>query len=436
MTFEKSISGFVERSRFDNLSDRVVHEVKRRIIDSVGVALASVNSPPAKSARKFLGHYPGTSLLIGGGRASPDIASFYNTLLIRYLDFNDTYLSREPLHPSDMIGALLAVGSSRNISCRDLILSIAVGYEVGTRLCDAASLRSKGYDHTNYLEIATAAALSKLLCFDAEKTVNAISMALVPNVALRQSRVGRLSMWKAGAAANSSRNAAFAALATESGFTAPAEPISGKLAFRNIVCSDLDISSFRAMGRPKSILHTYIKKYPVEYHAQSAVDLSLAIRRRLKGEFPDSVVVETYEAGKSILADDQKWHPRNRETADHSLPFIVAATLLKGDFWLGTYGLAEKGSLEKLMKRVTVVEREDYTSVYAGTLPTRIVASHHGAEFAEELQVPKGHWKNPLTDEEVENKFMKLTGRRKLLDSLWNIEKRKVAEVVQSTEQN
>ena len=166
MTFESSISEFVERSEFDDMSDEVLHEVKRRIIDSIGVALSSRHSPPARATRKFLPNYPGSSLLIGGGRASPDIASFYNTLLIRYLDFNDTYLSLEPLHPSDMIGALLSVGSKAGSSCRDMMLSIAVGYEVGARLCDAASLRSKGYDHVNYLEIATAAALSKLLHFD------------------------------------------------------------------------------------------------------------------------------------------------------------------------------------------------------------------------------------------------------------------------------
>lgn len=434
MTFEESISDFVVRAKFDDLSPEVVHEVKRRVIDSIGVSLASKSSPPARAARSFLRHYPGKAALIGGGSASPDAASFYNTLLIRYLDFNDTYLSREPLHPSDMIGALLAVGSVQGSSCSDLILSVAVGYEIGTRLCDTASLRSKGYDHVNYLEIATAAALSKMLHFDAMHTVNAISMAIVPNVALRESRVGELSMWKAGAAANSSRNAAFAAIATKVGFTAPSKPISGTLAFRNIICPDLDEKKFGRISRPESILRTYIKKFPVEYHAQSAVDMALRLGRRLGKSKPDSVVIETYEAGRSILADREKWHPRTRETADHSLPFVVSAALSTGDFWLGTYSLVGNQALEEMMSRVEVVEREDYTRQYADTLPTRITVKSSAGEMAEEMAVPKGHWKNPLSDEELESKFARLTRKRKLLDRLWNIEKTGVAQLVKSTE--
>jgi len=82
--------------------------------------------------------------VIGGDKASPDLASFYNTLLIRYMDFNDTYLSKEPLHPSDMLGALISLGSLLRRKGRDLILAAAVGYEAGVRLCDSTSLRIKG----------------------------------------------------------------------------------------------------------------------------------------------------------------------------------------------------------------------------------------------------------------------------------------------------
>lgn len=435
MTIEESISRFVENTGFSDLSEKVIHEAKRRVIDSIGVALASMNSPPARAARKMIPHFRGNAMLIGGGTASPDAAAFYNTLLIRYLDFNDTYLSREPLHPSDMIGALLAVGSMEGSSCKDLILSIAVGYEIGTRLCDAASLRSKGYDHVNYLEIATAAALSKMLHFNRTQTVNAISMSLVPNVALRESRVGDLSMWKAGAAADASRNSAFAAIATKKGFTSPSRPISGQLGFIRIVCSDLDITHFNRMGKPKGILRTYIKKYPVEYHAQSAVDMSISLSRRIGDRKVQGVVVETYEAGRTILADAEKWHPRNRETADHSLPFTVSAALQEGDFWLGTYSNVGKRGMDDAMSKVRVVEREDYTKQYAETLPTRIVVTAGGEEFQEEMSVPKGHWKNPLTDDELESKFMRLSNRRKLIDALWDIEGMKVSQLVKSTKQ-
>jgi Uncharacterized protein involved in propionate catabolism len=147
-----------------------------------------------------------------------------------------------------------------------------------------------------------AAALSKLLDFDEKQTINAISIAVVPHVALRQPRVGDLTMWKAGAAANSGRNSAFAALATLYGFTSPTEPLSGKMGFKNIVAPDMDFSKLEG-NRVDGIMRTYIKKYPVEYHAMAAVEASLKLVNDLDINNIDSIEVYTYEAAVSILAD-------------------------------------------------------------------------------------------------------------------------------------
>ncbi len=430
MNVEEEIASFVFNLGFDDLEEKVIHEVKRRIIDSVGVAIASIESPPAEAFRRTLGLYRGDARLIGGGSASADAASFYNSLLIRYLDFNDTYLSREPLHPSDMIGALLSVGSLFRSDYKSLFSAIAAGYEVGVRFCDAASPRKHGLDHVNFLQIGMAAALSKLLNLDEKQTVNVISISTVPHVALRESRVGGLSMWKAGAAANASRNATFAALVTMNGFTAPATPISGKLGMRNVLLPELDVSLLRGITRADAILRTYIKKYPVEYHAQAAVDAALKIHSRLEGASISRVEVETYEAGKSILADPEKWAPANRETADHSLPFIVAAALSTGRFWLDTYSLVGDAGVRELMNKVEVVERRDFTESYPGLLKTRIVAHAANGIHQEEIDVPRGHYRNPMTDAEVDEKFLKLTGDRKLLEKLHGSENLGVDELV------
>lgn len=406
------------------VDDKVYAEAKRRVLDSVAIALASRDSPPAKIIESMSDLYPGNTPTLGNFSTTPDFASFYNTLLIRYLDFNDTYLGLEPLHPSDMIGGLLAV--SPEVKGEDVIRSIAVGYDVGVNLCDTTSLRKKGYDHVNFLEIATASALSNLLRLDRNKVKNAISLSIIPHVALRETRSGKLSMWKAGAAAEAVRNAVFVTLLAKSGFTAPELPFSGVFGFSSIVARDMDLSKFRPDGR--GILRTMIKKYPVEYHAQAAVEAAAGLEYH--GEIR-KVLVETYEAGKTILADSrEKWRPQNKETADHSLPFIVAVSLIRKDFWLDSYSLIGEPTLEKLMDLIEVVERDDYTSVYPKELPTKITVITDKGEFSKEVKIPRGHYANPMSDEELEKKASRLGLSKKQIELIKNFDTIKVREFV------
>ncbi|BCS92293.1 hypothetical protein L3N51_01229 [Metallosphaera sp. J1] len=426
MELAELFSEFATSTSFSDLSDRAVHEAKRRMLDSLAVAHASISSPPAEVTRKVIPYFQGQGLLLGGGTSSPDMAAFYNTLLIRYLDFNDTYLSLEPLHPSDMIGGLLAVNP--RLSGKELIRAIVLGYEISTRLCDSTSLRKKGYDHVNFLQVGSAVALGVALGLNKEQLQNAISITLVPHVALRETRSGSLSMWKAGATAEAVRNSVFAVLLAKSGFTGPSTPFSGKMGFKNVIAPDMSDEPFKNLGTGK-ILETYIKKYPVEYHAQAAVEAGLRLRSQLRGEI-SKITVETYEAGRTILADEGKWDPKNKETADHSLPFIVAVTLLTGEFWLDAYDLIGDPKVTELMRKIEVVENEKYTKVYPSELPTAIVVKTTQGIFSEEVRIPRGHYKNPMSDEEVEEKAKKLGLSKDVANKIWNLEKMEVKDIV------
>jgi len=427
MELINKISEYVVSS--DDFSDKLLHEAKRRLLDSIAVGLSSLDSPPAKIVREMSNLFPGNSLMLGGGGATPDFASFYNTLLIRYLDFNDTYLSKEPLHPSDLIGGLLAVGSMFNVSGEDLLKSIVVGYEIGVRLCDSTSLRKKGYDHVNFLQLGSASALSKLLNLDYEKTKNALSLTLIPHIALRETRSGKLSMWKAGATAEAVRNSVFATLLAKNGFTGPDKPFSGVFGFINVIAKDMDLTPFENI-KSESILRTFIKKYPVEYHAEATVEAGINLQ--YEGEIK-KVVVETYEAGKTILADtDDKWNPTNKETADHSLPFITAVSLLTKKFWLDSYNLIGDPKVVELMKKIEVVEREDYTAVYPKELPTRVVVITDKGTYEKEIRVPRGHPSNPMSDEEIEEKARLLGLSDKQIKLVWEIDNMKVRDFVRS----
>src|SRR5207237_7584565 len=120
-------------------------------IDSLGCALGAWKAEPCRIARTVAAAYRATSsgatLLGMTHRTPPDWAAFANGCLVRYLDYNDTYLSKEPAHPSDNIPAALAVAEAWGASGKDFITAIVIAYEIQCRLCDASSVRARGWDH-------------------------------------------------------------------------------------------------------------------------------------------------------------------------------------------------------------------------------------------------------------------------------------------------
>src|SRR5207248_10350388 len=247
--------------RYEDLPGPVVHEVKRRFIDSFATAVGAMDADAyaiAKRCALRVQANPGASLL-GGGRSSPEWATFVNGLLIRYLDYNDTYLSLEPAHPSDNLAAVLAAGETAGSGGRELITAAVLAYEIQCRLCDAASLRKHGYDHVTYGAISAAAAACKLLRLDATKITHAIGLAGVANTALRQTRAGELSMWKGCAFANAARNGVFAALLAAEGLTGPAPIFEGDLGFMKLLTGPFTLAPLGGGGRHFMMTQTYIK---------------------------------------------------------------------------------------------------------------------------------------------------------------------------------
>src|SRR5438132_2703887 len=238
--------------RFEDLPAPEVHEANRRFIDSFGTAVGAMDADAyaiAKRCALRVQGQPGAGML-GGGRTSAEWATFVNGLLIRYLDYNDTYLSLEPAHPSDNLAPVLSVGESAGAGGRELITAAVLAYEIQCRLCDAASLRKHGWDHVTYGAISSAAAACKLLRLDPVRTTHAIGMAGVANTALRQTRSGELSMWKGCAFANAARNRVFAALLAAEGMTGPAPIFEGEVGIMKLLTGRFEMPALGGDGRP------------------------------------------------------------------------------------------------------------------------------------------------------------------------------------------
>jgi 2-methylcitrate dehydratase len=421
------LAAYALATRPGDVPRETVHEVERRLLDAVGVAVAGFDEAAPVAARAVAladGRDDGAVVWGTGRRAGADVAGFANATAVRCLDYNDTYLSREPLHPSDAIPPLLALAEAERRSGADLVAAIAVAYEVAVRLCDAGSLRAHGWDHVNHLAAGIACGASRLLSLDEERTRHAIALTVVAHAAMRQTRAGELSMWKGVAAAEAGRNAIFAARLARAGMTGPAEPFEGETGYvRQLLGGALDVDALSPLERhdpPRAILQTYVKRWPVEYHAQSAVDAALQLRAELGERAVEdlaSVRIETFDASYQIIAKDrEKWDPKTRETADHSLQYIVLAALLDGEVTLRTFEPArfrDPGTLSLLRTAVTVEENDELSAGYPDGIPNRItVRTHDGRELAREVRYPSGHAQNPMTEDEVSAKFRANVGGR------------------------
>jgi 2-methylcitrate dehydratase len=405
---------------YDRLPSETVHEVKRRILDSVGVATAGLDEPAAAAARAYAGSMReagGATIWGSPDRSDVEAAGFANGVAVRCLDFNDTYLSKEPLHPSDAIPALLALAERDGRTARELIAAIALSYEVSVTLCDAGSLRAHGWDHVNYLAIGVACGAGALLGLPAERIEHAVAITAVANAAMRETRAGELSMWKGAAAAHAARNAVVAARLAREGMTGPDRPFEGEMGFvRQLLggeaFDDRVLWRFEAEAPPTRILDTHVKYWPVEYHAQSAVDAALGFPADFASE-PDairSIEIETFDAAYQIIAKDpEKWDPKTRETADHSLPYVVVAALLDGEVTPRTFDLErirEPRTLDILRNRVSVRENLVLTAGYPEGTPNRVtVTTTSGDRRVRTVTHPRGHAKNPMSDEELVAKY-------------------------------
>ena len=435
--------------RYGDLGDAVVHEVKRRMLDSLGCAIGAWNAPPCRVARRIAQTVKvpqGATLWGTAHKTLPDFASFANGGLVRYLDFNDTYLSKEPAHPSDNIAAIVAVGEAIHASGKQVIEAIALAYEIQCRFCDAAALRPRGWDHVTYGSFSSAIGAAKLMKLSKVKTVHAISLAGIANVALRQTRVGDLSMWKACAFSNAARNGVFAAELAQLGMTGPSPIFEGERGFMKLVSGPFDLAALGGeTGQPSEIgrfkiLDTYIKHYPVEYHAQTAVEAAMALRNELleaEGaraiDRVTDVEIGSYDVAIEIIGrDPEKWQPTTRETADHSFPYCVAAALLDGRMTLQSFGpkRLHDPAVRDLMKKIRIVQQPEFVGCYPKIMPTRItVKTKTDKTYMSQVDVPVGHPGNPMSDQDLEAKLCRLAAGRlnrrridRLIEFVWKLD--------------
>lgn len=439
-TLVDRLSDYAQAMRFEDLPADVVRQAKRLVIDTLGCALGGYDSAPARIARDIAGTVsadPGAAIIGSGARSSADLATFANGVMIRFLDFNDGYTSNgESGHPSDSLAAALTVAELMKRDGRELITAAVLAYEVFCRICDPVDLKPLGYDHVTIGCMASTAAAARLLGLNGQALRHAFNLAIAPNNALYQTRIGNVSMWKGCAFANASRNAVFAALLASRGMTGPSPVFEGVGGyFKAVTRRPFALDALGGREHPYRIMQCLMKRFPLGQYSQTVAEAALEVRRAVRSiDAIADVHVETLATAITLMAGDpQKWTPETRETADHSMPYTVAVCLMHGD--IGEEHFAEASfrdpRLLALTRRVRVSEWDEANRRMPEAMLCRVTVTTTGGDrHVSTVEYHRGHWKNPLTDAELETKFRRLARRvladsaiDRLLDHLWRLEK-------------
>lgn len=432
----ETLASYAAAIGYSDLTPDAVQQTKRRLIDSLGCAMGGYHSEPSEIARRLAGMYTSSlpARLLGSGQTtSPDMAAFANTVMVRYLDCNDTYTQLGSGHPSDMIPAVLALAEPRHASGQAVMLAIVMAYEMFGAFADRIPIREKGWDQGTFAVVGSAVGAGKILGLTREQMAHAISLAITPNIPTRQTRAGELSMWKGCATAAAARNGVFAALLAAEGMTGPYEPFEGHHGVWEQVTGPFHLESLGGAGKPFTVETANLKFFPAEYHSQAPLWSALEIRKKVEPDDIDAINVQTYWLAYSeIGSEPQKWDPQTRETADHSLAYLLAVALQDGDITPASFTLERirDPKLRPLMNRISIRENPEFTRQYPEALRSEIeVVTRAGTRFVEQVSYPKGHRHNPMSDAEVEDKFLRLCQGvltpeqcRTALQTLWHLE--------------
>jgi 2-methylcitrate dehydratase len=436
--------------KYEDLPDDIVRIAKRTILDTFGCAFGGYTAGPSQIAIKLASDVNakrGATVLCNGIKTSPDLAAFANGVMIRYLDFNDAFVSltHGAGHPSDTIAALLAAAEMTERSGRDLITATVLSYEIFCKIADTFDYLGSGVDHSTITGFAAIVGVSSLMGLSREQMVHAIGITVGGNTAVRQGRADTLSNWKAFAAADASRKAIFSAQLAQSGMTGPSNVFEGRLGFFNLI-SHKPVAPLQ-LGEPYGIRRAFTKRFPLGQFSQTVAQAGVEARQFVRN--PDDIQEINIWVSRSaikIMADSpDKWRPQTHETADHSIPYAAGLVLMYGriepEYYEDPY-LHDHRLLELVSRVKCMPSDEADRSEHEFNLCELEIVQKSGERKTVRVEYHRGHFKNPMTDAEMEEKFRSMAQKHLsadrvdgLLRQLWALESMpKVSELIAATQ--
>jgi 2-methylcitrate dehydratase len=432
------LAAYAHGLRFTEIDPATVERVKVHVIDTIGCGIGAFDERPVRVCRGLALAVAGDATVIGTDRRSTlDLAAFANGAAFRYLDFNDTYVGRFAVHPSDLIAACLAVAEAERAGAQELITAIVIAYEVNCRLVDALDSASRGWDTTVASLPAVALAAGKLMRLDPERLTQAVNLSLNDHIPLAQTRVQTLSDWKGLADAEATRNAVFAAMLARGGLSGPAPIFEGHSGFFQLISGPetVDVEGFGRRGVPFRIHQCGLKRYPAVIYTQTAIEAAIEVAGEV-GLLDRVAAIEIATSRRGYQrtgSEPEKWSPTTRDTADHSMPYIVARAMFDGDITNETFApqMFRDARILAFMQKISVREDPILTARVGAAVPTRLTATlADGQKVSREVDYAPGFAQRPMDKAALEQKFRGNVGNRwppertaAILAALWNLDR-------------
>jgi 2-methylcitrate dehydratase len=439
-TVSRRLAEWSSSVRFEDLPDDVVARAKSFLYDSIGCAFGGYGTDDVRIATEVVtegGGNPQATLIGSGRKVSAIDASFLNSLMIRALDFNDIYWKQDPSHPSDIMPAAMAAGELAGKSGKDLIVGIVLGHEIEMRLCEAAfpGIREVGWHHATLTAFASPFVAARMLDLDVDQTISACGISASHSGSFGSVTAGTLTKMKNTVDPMACRSGVEGALLAQKGYEGPEPIFEGREGLGDCISDEWkwDIVT-EGLGDSWRILQCSMKGAPVEalIHTPLTVALSLRKSESLDANNVAEIRIKTIQRAAEILSDPAKYDPQTRETADHSLPYCIAVAIADG--MVTTAQFQEERildpALRPLMNKIQVVAEPTFEAMFPALQPCEVtVKKTDGTETTERMDYPMGDPRNPMTPEQMENKFDALSGpflseasSRRVKDAIENAE--------------
>lgn len=413
----RQMADFVLKLRYEDIPPPAIREAKRFLLDSVGCALAAVENPDMAAMYRFIGKLGGTpeATLIGNGhRTNAPNAALMNSLLVRALDYNDIYWEQDPSHPSDIIFGAVSPAEALGRDGREALVAIVIAYELEMRWCLACfpGVREVGWHHATLTQLVSPFVAGRIYGLDQDQLVAAAGISGSSHYTLGGVVAGHLTNMKNTADPLATQAGVLAAMMAREGYEGPVEVIEGKEGFQQVI-RNVDLKPeilLDGLGEKFLITECGYKAFPTEaltHQPMSAVQMAMK-KNGLVAEDLASIHIQTTTRGADILSDPSKYDPQTKETADHSLPYCLAAVAADGGVYPSSFEQDKlfDPRIRALLPRIKVVANAEIDAMFPGT--KRAIATlttSDGRTFTETVDHAKGSPRNPLSDQELIAKF-------------------------------
>jgi len=451
-SISRQIAEFAARLQYKDVPDNVVHEVKRFLYDSIGCAYGGYYTKDVNILRDIYLNMGGRkeATLVAFGDKMPAVnATLINSLMIRALDFNDIYWKEDPSHPSDLIPAALAVGEMVDASMKEVIVAIVLAYEFEQRLCEFAvpGVRERKWHHATLTQFVSPIVAGKLLGLSVDQMVNAIGINGSHNHTIGCPTAGKLTMMKNTVDPMAVQSGVFAALMAQKGYTGTEAVFEGKEGLMDVYGPEWAQNKLTGnLGQNFRILECGMKAFPTEAltHTHLTAILKVVRENNISYDQIEEVTITTIARACDILFDPHKYRPESRETADHSLPYCIAAALV--DHQVTTQSFSEEKLKDEriwqVIDKIKGEASEEFEKMFPAKQPSKVVIkTKDGKEYSEYLEYPKGDPREPMTIEDLTAKFNALSagflseGRQKeIQEAVFTCEKISARDLMEELE--